>query len=237
MAKAKQATEPTITTDRILYDARESQTFRFTLHQRGREIPISHMLSPLDDARYFQMSEEIERVAERLKKITSDIFLPKEKVWDELATGQTGYGDRADWKEKVSQDDKVGIVNAFLSVERDEEPESDDEGEVIYDFDALTEIYFSCYFGSAKLLGMSHKFREFTRTEKDEYFAIIANQPNPNELASAVKSSKVEKLAKLGRRLLKDSEGYADGSPIPAWHLAATTEWYFLRELARQGKF
>lgn len=231
--KAKQAV---VTTNRILFDSKESQTFKFNLTQKGREIPISHTLSPVDDARFFQMSEEIESVSAKLKKITSDIFLPKERIWDEHVTAQTGYGDRADWKERVSQDDKIGIVNAYFSVEPDDEPESDEAGELIYDFDALTPIHFSCYFGSARLFGMCHKFREFTRPEKDEYLALVANQPNPNELASAEKLSKAEKLARLGKKLLKETEGYAD-DVVPAWHLAATTEWYFLRELSRQGKF
>lgn len=238
MAKAKRAEEPRITTERILFDARESQTFSFTLTQKGREIPISHTLAPVDDARYFQMSEEIERVSEKLKKITSDIFLPKERIWDEHIIEQTGYGDRTDWKERVSQDDKVGIVNAYFEVEPDDEPDADDDlSDLVYDFDALTEIFFACRFGSAKLLGMVHKFREFTRSEKDEYLALIANQPNSNELASAQKTSKVEKLSRIGRKLLKETVGYAEGSHVPAWHLAATTEWYFLREMARQGKF
>lgn len=237
MTKTAKAKEPIISTDRILYDAAQPQTFKFNLSQRGREIPISHTLSPVDDPRFFQMCEEVEKVGERLKKITSDIFLPKEKVWDEHVTDQTGYGDRSDWKDRVSQDDKVAIVNAFFNVEPDDEPESDEEGELVYDFDALTPIHFQCYYGSAKLLGMVHKFREFTRAEKDEYFAISTNQPIENELASAQKLSKNERLARLGKKLLKESEGYAEGSQVPAWHLAATTEWYFLRELARQSKY
>lgn len=235
-AKTKRAEEPQVTSDRILFDARESQTFNFSLSQRGREIPISHTVDPVSDARYFAMSEELEKVSERLKKITSEIFVPKEKIWDEHVHASTGYGDRSDWKEKVSQDDKIGVVNAYFEVEPDEEPASTDEGELIYDFDALTEIYFSCRFGSARLLGMVHKFREYTRSEKDEFLAIVANQPNPNELASAQRVSKVEKLARLGKKLLKETVGYAEGSDAPAWHLAATTEWYFLRELSRQGK-
>lgn len=184
------------------------------------------------------MSEEIEAVAEKLKKITSNIFLPKEEVWNEHVTAQTGYGERADWKDRVSQDDKIGIVNALLAVEPDEEPIAEKaEGEVVYDFDALTEIYFSCYYGSAKLYRMVHKFREFTRLEKDEFLAIAAGQPIEGALASAEKLSKAEKLHRLGKKLLKESVGYAPGSPIPAWHLAPTTEWYFLREISRQGKF
>lgn len=191
----------------------------------------------MPDARYFQLSEEIEKVSERLKKITSDIFVPKEKIWDEHVSSSTGYGDRSDWKERVSQDDKIGIVNAYFEVNPDDEPESEDAGELVYDFDALTDIYFSCRYGSALLKGMVHRFREFTRPEKDEYLSLVANQPNPNELASANRVSKAEKLARLGKKLLKETEGYADGSEVPAWHLAATTEWYFLRELSRQGKF
>lgn len=237
-AAAKEQKEPEVTTNRILYDATAPQTFKFSLYQRGREIPISHTLSPVDDARFFQMSEEIERVAEKLKKITTGIFAPKEAVWDEHATDQTGYGDRADWKERVSQDDKVAIVNAYFSVEPDDEPEAEEsEKELIYDFDALVDIPFWCYFGSAKLHGMIHRFREYTRPEKDEYLQIAAGQSVENALASAEKISKNEKLARLGRKLLKESEGYAPGTPVPAWHLAATTEWYFLREIARQGKF
>lgn len=240
MPKAKQAETPKVSTERILFDSTESQTFKFSLWQKGREIPISHTISPVGNSRYFQMSEELEAVAERLKKITSGIFTPKEKIWDEHIAGQTGYGDRTDWKERVSQDDKIGIVNAYFQVEPDDEPVAEDaggDGELVYDFDALTEVYFSCHFGSAKLLGMVHKFREFTRPEKDEYLAIVSNQPNDSQLASAEKLSKAEKLFRLGKKLLKEKVGYAEGSDVPAWHLAATTEWYFLREIARQGKF
>lgn len=238
MTKAKEQKEPEVSTERILYDATAEQTFKFTLSQKGHEIPISHTFSPVDDARFFQMSEEIERVAEKLKKITTGIFTPKEAVWDEHVKGQTGYGDRADWKERVSQDDKIAVVNAYFHSEPEDAPEAEkDEKELVYDFDALTDIHFWCYFGSAQLRGMVHRFREYTRPEKDEYLAIAANQPVENALASAEKISKNEKLARLGKKLLKESEGYAPGTPVPAWHLAATTEWYFLRELARQGKF
>lgn len=240
MPKAKEATEPSVSAERILYDSRESQTFGFALYQRGREIPITHTISPVDDARFFKMAEEIDLATDRItrsKRITSDIYVPKEKVWDEHVHESTGYGDRADWKQRVSQDDKIGIVNAYFEVEPDDEPEAEgDSGELVYDFDAHTPIYFWCRFGSAKLLGMVHKFREFTKPEKDEYLALATNQPTDARLSNE-KASKVERLANLGRKLLKETEGYAEGSHVPAWHLAATTEMYFTREIARQGKF
>ncbi len=239
MSKAKQALEatPEITENRILFDFREPQTFKFSLHQKGRDIPISHTLLPIADARYFQLSEELESLADRLKKISSSIFVPKEKVWDEHCESATGYPQIDEWKSRVSQDDKVGVINACLRVEPDDEPETEEVGELVYDFDALTEIYFTCYHGSRELFGMTHRFREFTRTEKDEYLSIMANQPIESAIASAVKMSKAEKLVRLGRKLLMETEGYADGSPVPAWHLEWSVQWYFMREIARQGKY
>lgn len=233
--KAKEAKEPSVSTDRILFDSTQPQTFRFSLLQKGREIPITHTVEPVGDSRFFQMHEEIEAVALRLKKLTVAMYAPKEKVWDEFVNESTGYGNVSNWKERVSQDDKVGVVNAYFEVEPDDEPVAS-EGELVYDFDALVEIYFSCRYGSARLLGMCHKFREITRADKDEFFSILNNQANEANIASAEKLSRVEKLDRLGRKLLKEVEGYQDGTPIPSWHLAATTEWYFLREQARQGK-
>lgn len=235
--KAQVKKEPVESPERILFDVNQPQTFKFSLFQKGREIPITHTVNPVSDARYFLMNEEIEAVAVRLKKLTASMYLPKEKIWDEYVEKATGYPDIPDWKERVSQDDKIGVVNAYFEVEPDEEPEAkESDAALVYDFDALVEIYFSCRFGSAKLYGMCHRFREITRADKDEYFAILNNQTNETNLASAEKLSRVEKLDRLGRKLLKESEGYADGSRVPAWHLAATTEWYFLREQARQGK-
>ena len=234
-AKAKLDREPAITTDRILFDSTKPQTFKFSLYQKGREIPITHTIEPVSNARFFQMSEEIEAVAARLKKLDTSMYRPKEKIWEEHVNESTGYGDVANWKERVALDDRIGIVNAYFEVEPENEPESTEDGPLVYDFDALTPIYFSCRYGSARLLGMCHKFREITRAEKDDYLSIISNEPDDKVIASAERVSKNERLYRLGKKLLKETEGYADEN-VPAWHLCATTEWYFLREQARQGK-
>lgn len=235
-ALEKKKSEPEVTTNRILFDATKPQTFGFSLIQRGREIPITHTVEPVTDARFFQMSEEIEEVAARIKKLDTSMYRPKEKIWEEHVNESTGYPDIPDWKDRVSLDDRIGVVNAYLEVLPDDDPMKGEEGPLVYDFDALVDVYFSCRFGSARLMAMCHKFREITRQDKDEFLSIYTNEPDSNVIASAEKVSKNERLCRLGRKLLKESEGYAPGTSVPAWHLCATTEWYFLREQARQGK-
>jgi hypothetical protein len=228
------AKEAKITSDRILYDSTQPQTFGFTLSQKGRQIPITHTIQPVSDARFFQMSEEIEAIAAKIKKLDTSMYRPKEKIWEEHVHEATGYPEN--WKERVSLDDRIGVVNAYFEVNPDDEPDATEDGPLVYDFDALVEVYFYCRFGGAQLMGMCHKFREITREDKDEFLAIISNEPDDKVLASATKISKNERLHRLGKKLLKETEGYAPGTEVPAWHLCATTEWFFLREQARQGK-
>lgn len=86
------------------------------------------------------------------------------------------------------------------------------------------------------LLTLSHSFREETKAEYDQYLAIDSEQPDENSISSADRKTKVERMYLLGKKLITETSGYAEGE-IPAWHIAATTEAFFARQSARMGKF
>lgn len=245
--KAEPAQEP-ITS--ILYDSGASQIIPFeykkTVIRNGKRIlqkaRLTHTLIPLSNERYFEYEAETERLSDKVKrtlKLSMALWEPKLKLWDDLAESVTGYPE----KEAVHPSDRIRAVEALLEVEIldpdliefDIETETvEDVGTI--DIDEFTAIPFRTMYAGAVILNMSHSFRQETKAEVEEFFAIEGDEPTPGVLASAVKLTKAEKLYNLGKRLLKDTEGYAPGCEVPAWHLAGTTRSFFLRQLARMGK-
>lgn len=240
MPKAKQAEIPK--TDekqeaRVLYDAGKAQSVPLTIEKNGQEFVVRHNLAPLTNERFFEYSDQVETVVKRLKNLSTAILDPQYKLWLDLVQGREGYKDRDDWKAATHRNDAVAAIAGLIHVRvlDNEEVEAVNEV-VVYDEDALTEITFHALQGGV-LLTLSHSFREETKAEADEYMSIEVNQPNDSNLASAERLSKNEALCRLGNKLLKGTEGYAEGSEVPAWHLAATTETFFVRQAARLGKF
>jgi hypothetical protein len=229
MSKAKEAL--------TLYDSRISQRIPFTLERDGHSYPLAHILGPLNADRYFEFELAVEQMSSKFKKLTVGIYEPKHSLWLDLVESREGYTERSDWKEKTHQADCLGAVNALLHTQvlDDSDVETPGKKSKLFDEDALIAIHFQAM-QSGVLMSLSHSFRPETQSELDEYFAIESNAPMPNTLASAEKMSRAEKLHNLGSRLLKDRTGYADGSDVPPWHLATTTESLFLRQLARMGK-
>jgi len=175
-------------------------------------------------------------MASKVKKATTSIYTPKHALWNDLVESREGYTERPDWKEKTHQSDAVGVINALLHAQVLDESEIESKSKkALFDEDALTPIAFRAL-QAGVLMTLSHSFRPETQAEMDEFLAIVTNEPLPNVLASAEKLSRPEKLYNLGSKLLADREGYADGSDIPPWHLAATIETFFLRQMARMGK-
>ena len=221
----------------LLYDSQVSQVIPFTLTRGGKDYQLTHTLKPLSNERYFKFQSEIEAMAEKVKSISTKIYQPKQTLWLDLIESQTGYKERPDWIEKMPQTDAVLAVNAILHAQVLDESEVDvKDGADLYDIDALTPITFRALF-AGRLLELTHQYRPMSQDEINQFLAIESNEPVPNVLASAVKLSKAENLYELGKTLLQERDGYADGSEIPAWHLATTTESYFLRHLGRMGKF
>lgn len=221
----------------ILYDARLEQKIPFTLNKSGREFRVSHTLRPLSDERYFEFREAIEATESAAKKISTKLWLPKVALWKDLVVSREGFVEKPDWKETTHQSIASAVVEAYLhaAVLNENEEEAEDGEEILYDDEAPTKISFRAMQAGA-LLTLSHSFLPETKAQMDEYIAIETAQPIPNTLASAAKRSTAEKLCKLGRQLLVETDGYAEGSHVPGWHLATTTESYFLRRLAQVGK-
>lgn len=252
---ATQAVKEETALSPVLYNPQISQTIPFelskTIIRNGKRVlqkaRLTHTLGPLSDIRYFEYEAETEAFEtkfRRTQKATSSIFEPKIKLWNELAEAGTGYGEKFDWKESVHQSDKIRAIDALLQIEILDPDliEYDVETEIVEsDVEFRSEdnmaIPFRTMFSGALLLNMAHAFRQETKAELDEFFAIEGNDPMPNALASSQKITKAEKLCKLGNRLLRETEGYAASVDIPAWHLAGTTRSFFLRQLGRMGKF
>jgi hypothetical protein len=234
MSKPKEAKETT--NGRIYYNAQSPQSFSLKLEVNGRDIRVTHHLDALTDERYFELNDDLEQAAKRLKKVSTALYIPKEKLWQELVTSVEGYKPREDWKEKMDQGEAVQAVDLLLhcSILANDEMEKEGEELDYYDPEAPTEIQFQTIYGTA-LITLSHYFRQDTKKERDEFLAIETNAPVETQLASAV-GSKQERLYQLGKRLLVNHEGYAEGTYPPAWHLAVTTEVFFARQLAKMGK-
>jgi hypothetical protein len=221
----------------VLYDSNADQAIPLNLEKNGREFRVIHRVGPLSTDRYFAYMRSVEQLTVRLKKITTGILDPQYQVWKDIVTAREGYKDRPDWKDATHANDAVAAVAALMHVQVLENDESElQESDGIYDEDELTVIQFRAL-QSGVLMTLSHSFREETKKEADEFLAIETDQPIDGKLASAEKLSKAEKLFELGSKLLKDRTGYADGSDVPPWHLAATAEAFFARQSARLGKF
>lgn len=237
MPKAKEAKVAEQT--EILYDSKATQTIPLHLEKNGKTFRVSHVVNPLPAERYFQFQESEISTINRLKRVSSSAADPLFKLWDELCTGTGGYtsSDTPEWKERVKREDALAAMSGLLyvTVLDNDEVESDDKEE-LYDDEAPSKVVFRAMFSGA-LVSLAHHFREPSLSESDEFLSITANQPNENQLASAVKQSEMEKLHRLGKRLLVNAEGYVDSSDIPAWHLAVTTKAHFMREAERMGKF
>jgi len=231
-------TKPTTSTEPTLYDITAKQRIPFTISKNGREFPVAHILKPLSNERFFLLQEDVQRMADRIKKLSTTMFEPKQKLWDELVESREGYKEREDWRQATHQSDCLAAINALLHVQTIDESDAEaDDTDELFDDDALTKISFNAMFNGVLITNMSHSFRQESKAEMNTFMALETDDTNPNALASAVKQSKAQKLYELGRKLLSEAEGYKDASQIPAWHLAVTTESYFLRQIARAGKF
>lgn len=219
-----------------MYDAGSTQAIPISFEHNGKTVRVVHNLNPLSTERFFDFQEQSEQTLKRSKKVSTALFAPKDKLWTDLIESVEGYKPRDDWKDRIDQAERLAAVNALLHVTALSGDEIEDAAEdTLYDPDELTAIHFQTMYGGA-LITMIHKFRPDSKAERDEFLSIQANQPIENEIASATQTSKAEKLYRLGKKLLVETEGYADGSDVPAWHLPATVESYFARHLAKMGK-
>lgn len=237
IAKTLADDEKTSTPDApILYDSNAVQIIPFTLTKNGKKYSVSYTVGPVSPERYFQLETDITQLADRTRKLSSDINNPKHKLYLDIVESRAGYKDSPDWKEATHQSDAVAVVQAILHAQVLDEADTDIENnDEFYDDEAFTGVSLNALFSGA-LLTLTHSYRPETKAEMDEFYAIETGDPNQNKLASAQKLSRPEKLYQLGRKLLREHNGYADGSDIPPWHIAATTEAYFLRQIARVGK-
>jgi hypothetical protein len=241
MPKAKQATEPIVTDEVILYNSKETQHVVLNLDKNGKTYRIVHKLQALDFARYFQFQSTEQSTITKLKRISTAMAEPIYRLWFELCEGVEGYvfHDKADWKSRVHRNDAMAAISGILFVQvlDDTEIEADEaETEELYDDEKPTKIVFRAMYSGA-LVTLTHHFREMSKAEADEFLAISTNQPNDAQQASAVKQSEAEKLYNLGKRMLVSADGYAEGSDVPPWHLSATVKTHCIRESERAGKF
>jgi hypothetical protein len=246
MPKAKQATEQFTTpytpeapklTEPVLYDVRNPQTIPFAVTRGGKTFRVSHTVQPPSNERFFQLREAVEEALTRAKKVSSFVYDPHVELWKEIALSREGFKERDDWKEVTHPSDAVGVLNALFHItplaEEEQDITNDDE---LLDDEALYVVAFHAQQGNTLLPNLTHSFRQESKAEMDEYLAIMSDQPNPNALASSEKMSKAERYYRLGKKLLRGHTGYAEGSEVPAWHLAFTVEVFLARQLGRMGK-
>lgn len=219
----------------VLYDAGSRQSIPLSVETGRGPVTVRHELLPLNDVRYFALQAELERVTARLKKVTTEIYKPKDSLWGEIVEAVDGYKPRAgDFRDGVPQSHRCEAINALLEVQL-LDPPADDEPEY-FDIDAAVVVPFAAMQSGVLLTDLSLTFRPESKAEMDAFLALEANLPNPNQLASSVKRSRHERLCELGRPLLLDRAGYADNSEVPAWHLAPAVEAFFLRQISAAGK-
>jgi hypothetical protein len=214
------------------YDASKGQTIPLTVEKNGRKFRVTHSFKPLTNERFFEFQERIEEVTAKLTKYSTAMYEPKETLWNELIESVTGYKEREDFKAGVHLSHRTEAINGLITIQFVDE-DSDAADAALWDIDDLTVIKFKTLQAGVLLTDMSHSFRSETKAEMDQFLAIESDQPEPNVLASAQKLSKAEKLCRLGKKLLMETTGYANGVEIPAWHLAATVESFFARQIAQ----
>jgi len=231
--KAKEAIELSDTQ----YDAGTGQSIPLTLTQGDKSFDVRHSLNALTDERYYkflEQQESVEKTATKKAEITTAIHSPKIDLWNDLATSVEGYKTKDDFKESVHFTHKKEAIDGLLEVQfPDQDAAKADEG---WDIDAFITVPFQAMFSGSLITNLSHSFRPESKAEMDEFLAMEFNQPDKNKMASAKRSPIQERLAELGRRLLKETTGYVPGSEVPSWHLAATTERFFLLQIAQAGK-
>lgn len=220
------------TTTPVLYDATAQQQIPLILTKGAKTFRVEHTLNPLSNERYFELQEDLAAIAEKVKAISSQVYEPKDSVWNDLAVEISGYKPRDDWKAGVPSVHRSEAVNALIYVNFDDNVSraKDDD---LWDIEDLIEIRFSAMFSGTLCIDIVHSFRAESKAEMDEYLAIESGSPIPGVIASAQKLSRAERLFNLGKKLLKDTQGYAPGSDVPAWHLAASTESFFVRQIAQ----
>lgn len=233
-AKPTTASEPEVDTAMILYN-REPQTIPLKITGGGgRVFRVTHSLAALSNDRYFELMKQLEESNDRMMKagkVTTLIYAPKEKLWDELAGAVEGYKQREDWKSGVHTSHKSEAVTALINVQvvdNDEALAADE----LWDIDELTIVRFHAMQSGTLLLDLSHSFRPETKAEMDQFLAIDAGE-NPDSLASHNHKSRAERLYDLGKKMLVETTGYESDTDIPPWHLAATTESFFARRIAQ----
>jgi hypothetical protein len=222
----------TPTTDEIVnYDASIAQEVPLKLTKGTRSYRVTHNLQPLSNDRYFEMQDDLEATALRLTKISTKAYEPKDRLWKDLVTSVTGYKDRSDWKDGVPFEHRTEAINALIFIHLNDEPPT--KADDLWDIEELVDIPFHAMQSGVLITDLVHSFRSETKEEMDEFLSIEAGDTSSNNLASAQKLSKAERLYRLGKKLLKSTSGYAPGTEVPAWHLASTTESFFLRQVAQ----
>lgn len=229
---AKAEKSPDKAAETIPYDASATQIIPQTIDGHR----VHYVVSPLSDERYFQFEKSVVTAVKRAKKLATALYEPKQSLFKELCTELRNYPESFGVDE-VDQAEAVCAMNALLHVEILAADEEAKDGP--YNPKAPKTIEFRAMFGDAegngRLMSLSHSFRPDTKAERDEFLSIETDQPNENLLASLDSSTKAEKLARLGAKLLVDHSGYAEGSRVPAWHLAQTTESFFARQIGKMG--
>lgn len=241
--KAKEKKEATSEVASYLYDYSKPQAVPLDLEKNGKMWRLIHNLNPCSEERYIQLQNEAVKAVKRgVKKPSTDILAPQRAIWNDLVSGVEGYRPREDWKDHIHQNDAVAAITAMFHVEiLPELDDLDDEPEIAadteyYDDETPTVIKFRVL-QSGVLMTLSHSFKEEAKAQMDAFIRIDTNGPDSDKLASAAEETRAEKLYRLGKQLLVDSDGYEADSEIPIWHLAATTEEFFTRQMSRLGKF
>lgn len=243
------ATDIEISKEPILYDARQGQVITLEISQPIKATLAPHIyktkhhLKPLTNTAFFNFAESSASAIGRSTEIKTDwLIMPSYELWTSLIEKREGYKEPENF-EKMSPVDCVSIVRQLLHVQIVAPATTDAlDAEILYDEDELIPVRFISIQGDEKLgnvgIECAHFFKPSNKKLIDEYLSIEQGTSNPNELMNGLKLSDAEKFYKLGKKIVAESEsiGYAEGSPIPAFHLVQTTRSYFLGELSRMGK-
>ena len=248
MAKAKEQTEefiePQVNDTAALIDRSKPQFVFFDKTSNGREFKLGLSFRTPSNFEYFSFQTDFEEKATRAQAkqfIDVDAMSgARVRVGRKLLQARDGYKNN-DNLDSTAAEDLAEAVKAFFAVQIPEsESEKTDE---LFDETAenLTSIEFyvlqsSDEFAAKKINNYSrgvHYFGDASQADLDEFLAITQNAPLKNNLASSVKLSEAEKLHRLGIRLLKSWDGYADAEKPAPWEIAATTKSFFLQLAAK----
>ncbi len=225
----EQVNEPEKTSN--LYDATVNRKIPLTISKGGREFGVAIEFAPVSNDEWFDLMSAIPEAVKRVKRVSIELFAPFAELGRAKAVARYGYKEKPDWRTATRDSDFISGLKSYLNVVADIESIATDD---LLDDDADTPIKLK-----SEIEGFDWEtciyFREESKTEMDEFIALLNDQPNKTALATHKKTSPERRLYALYEALNTRVEGYTD-DVVPAWHAAEAVKTYFDSQLVRLGK-